>query len=490
MKFKKVMALSMAAVMAASLAACGSSDTTDTQTTGAETAETTEATEATEATETTEDSASADGSLQYKDVVLGETGTDITTTIKVLSHRTDMLTDDYNGTSWADYVAAFNEQYPGITVEIEGITDYANDALLRLQGEDWGDIMMIPAVTKADLATYFMSYGTEEDVSALVNYTTNWTYNGEVYGIPTTANAQGIVYNKRIFEEAGVTELPKTPEEFIAALQAVKDYDSSIVPLYTNYAANWTLGAWDAYISGGATGLSSWTNDSLIHGSNPFADPGDGTGAYNVYKILYDAVAAGLTEDDFSTTDWESSKTMINNGEIATMVLGSWAVPQMQGAGENADDIGYMPFPITVDGKQYAAAGPDYNFGINVNSDDTNKLASLIFVKWMTEESGFSYNEGGLPIAADDTNVPDIYQAFTDAGVTYVVDDPAIEGEEDLMNELNSESSLNVNNGGNDKVAAIIEDASTQSRTFDEIMEEWNATWTEAQEIVGVTVNE
>ena len=68
-------------------------------------------------------------------------------------------------------------------------------------------------------------------------------------------------------------------------------------------------------------------NQKLLHASNPFADPGDGTGAYNVYKVLYDAVANGLTEDDYSTTDWEGSKGMINNGEIACMVLGSWAVP-------------------------------------------------------------------------------------------------------------------------------------------------------------------
>ena len=47
------------------------------------------------------------------------------------------------------------------------------------------------------------------------------------------------------------------------------------------------------------------------------------------------------------------------------MVLGSWAIVQMQAAGDNADDIGYMPFPISVNGTQYASAGADYCFGIN-----------------------------------------------------------------------------------------------------------------------------
>ena len=32
------------------------------------------------------------------------------------------------------------------------------------------------------------------------------------------------------------------------------------------------------------------------------------------------------------STDWESSKGRINSGEIATMVLGSWAVQQFKDA--------------------------------------------------------------------------------------------------------------------------------------------------------------
>lgn len=58
-----------------------------------------------------------------------------------------------------------------------------------------------------------------------------------MYGIPSTGNAQGIVYNKKVFEAAGITTLPKTPDEFLDDLQKIKDYDPSIDPLYTNYAA-------------------------------------------------------------------------------------------------------------------------------------------------------------------------------------------------------------------------------------------------------------
>ena len=429
--------------------------------------------------------AAEEGELTYASVVLGETATDLTATIKVLNHRTDMLQDTYPGTSWADYLDAFHEMYPGIEVDIEGITDYASDSLLRLQGGDWGDVMMIPAIDASQYSDYYLPYGSVEEVSGAVRFTSNFQYDGQIYGIPSTANAQGVLYNKKVFEDAGITELPTTGEAFIEDLKLIKE-NTEAIPLYTNYAAGWTMGAWDAYISGTATGDSTYFNQKLAHTANPFSDPGNGSGAYNIYKVLYDAVAEGLTEDDYTTTDWEGCKGMMNRGEIGTMVLGSWAYSQMQAAGDHPEDIGYMSFPITVDGKQYASAGPDYAFAINVNSSDDNKLASMIFVKWMTEKSGFSYNEAGIPIATDDNTYPDLYSAFE--GIDYVSDDAALEGEEDLLSVLNADSELNFNNGGDKKVQAIVEHAANGDMTFDEIMEDWNMKWTDAQDLNEVEI--
>ncbi len=443
--------------------------------------------------ETGEESASGEqntGStegLKYSDIVLGETGTDITANIKMLTNRTDMMQDDYVGKTYPEYIEDFNKMYPNIKVDIEPVTDYAEDAILRLQGGDWGDIMLIPAVDAAELSTYFVPYGTVEEMSKYVRFAADKQYEGICYGVPTTGDAQGVLYNKKVFEQAGIKELPKTPDEFIADLKLIKEKTDAI-PLYTNYAAGWTMGAWDAYIAGSATGDSKYINQVMIHAKDPFADPGDGTHAYNVYKILYDAVAGGLTEDDYTTTDWEGSKGMMNRGEIGTMVLGSWAFAQMQAAGDNKDDIGYMSFPITVNGKQYASAGANYSFGINAASSDENKLASMIFVKWMTEKSGFAYNEGGMPIAIDDDKWPEVYKAFDEADVEYVSDDPAIEGEEDILSTLNADSELNINNGGDKKVQSIIEHASIGDKTYDEIIGEWNASWTDAQEMNGVEI--
>lgn len=462
MRWKRFMAAAMAATMVMGTAACGAKE---------------------DAGSKGSDGKSTD-LKSYAEIELGTDYTDLDTTITLFNHRTDLESDEYKGTTWKQYLAEFNKMYPNIKVDLTTDTNYADDALTHLQSGDYETVMMIPAVDKADLDSYFISYGDLETMEKEINYADTWEYGGEVYGVPSTATTQGIVYNKKVFEEAGVTEIPTTPDEFIAALQKIKD-NTDAIPLYTNYAAGWTMGAWDAYIGINATGDASYINRKFLHESEPFKDYGDGTHAYAVYKILYDAVANGLTEDDYSTTDWEGCKGMINNGEIGCMVLGSWAYPQMEAAGDNAADIGYMAFPITVNGEQYASAGADYSFGINVNATDEEKAAALVFVKWMTEKSNFSYNEDGLPVDASSTGTK-----LDFGGVTFLKDEPAYEGEEDLLNTLNSDSELNINAGGDTKIQSIIEHASKGDKTFDEIMAEWNAAWTQAQSDNGVEIAE
>ena len=414
-------------------------------------------------------------------IKLGEDYTDLTASIKVLTHRTDIV-----DTTFQDYIKKFNESYPNITIEYEAVTDYAEDIKLRLTTDDWGDICGIPTnLQKNELEDEFISYGDKETLDENYVLLNNFAYNGNVYGIPSTGNAQGIVYNKKVFEEAGVTELPKTPTEFIEALQKIKD-NTDAIPMYTNFAAGWTMGAWDAYIGGCATGDPDFMNYGMVHGENPFADNGDETGPFAVYNILYQAVSQELIEDDPTTTDWEGCKGMLNRGEIGCMVLGSWAYSQMVDADSHGEDVGYMPFPMSVNGTQYALAGGDYSYCINVNSSDDNKAASLVFIKWMTEKSNWCYNEGGYTVVKGAEN-PDMYKAFD--GCTTMADQPALPGEENLLDDMNSESELSFNADGNDKVQRIVEAAATGSETYDDIMADWTKAWNDAQAELGVEVN-
>jgi len=280
--------------------------------------------------------AEEDSVPSINEITLGEDYQDITASITVLTNRTDIA-----DTTYAEYAEQFSELYPNITVTYDAITDYEESLTLRLITGDWGDICFIPtSVDKDELSNYFLSFGDYDTLSGIYNFLQEGTYSGEVYGIANGGTATGIVYNKRIWEEAGIEEMPTTPEEFLEDLQLIADNTDSI-PLYTNFAASWTMGQWDAYIGIAATGDADYMNNTIVHTSNPFSATEDMTGPYAVYYVLYEAVARGLVEEDPASTDWESSKSMMNSGEIATMVLGSWAVEQCKEVGDNGDDVGY-----------------------------------------------------------------------------------------------------------------------------------------------------
>lgn len=415
----------------------------------------------------------------YASLKVGEDYTDITAELRVITHRTDLIQENPDGRDFADFVKEFNELYPNITIKYEGITNYSDDMTTRVSSKDWGDICMIPTtILLPDLSLYFQPLCDLSEIQDTYNFASNRAYDGKVYGTPSTGNAQGIIYNKKVAEAAGYTadNLPKTPDEFLQFLQDIKDKTDAI-PLYTNFAAGWTMGAWDAYIGGGATADPDWMNITMPQTKDPFADRGDGTGPYAVYNILYEAVKRGLTEDSPTATDWEGCKPMINNGEIGVMVLGSWAIIQMQEAGPNAADIGYMPFPITQpDGVQYASAGADYCFGVNNSISTDNKIASMLYIKWLSESSNFAYDQGGVPVLKSQA-YPETLAAFD--GIDLLEDTPAPTELAELQPNVNRESEISLN-ADNTHVQRIVEAVVTGNETLDDIIADWNARWNTA----------
>ena len=462
---KKLIALGLAGAMTATLlAGCGSSASSAAASTGS----------------TGGDSATAEatGVPAYNTLTVGEDYTDLTASLKVLTNRTDLLEDG----TLDNYVAEFNKLYPNITIKYEGMTDYANDMTTRLTSNDWGDICMVPTtIPLTELGDYFQPLCQVSDIENEYNFATNRSFDGTVYGIPSTGNVQGVIYNKAVFEKAGIDKLPTTPDELLDDLQKIKD-NTDAIPLYTNYAAGWTMSAWDAYIGGGATADADWMNITMPQTADPFA-PGVPTGdtqsgPYAVYYTLYEAVKRGLTEDDPTTTDWEGCKPMMNNGQIGVMVLGSWAIVQMQDAGDNANDIGYMPFPITVDGKQYASAGADYCFGVNKNASDDNKIASELYIKWFSESSNFAYDQGGVPVLKSQ-DYPATLAAFD--GIDLIEDTAAPTEIADLADNVKQEAELALN-ADQTHVMRVVEAAINGDETLDDIVADWNDAWGKAVE--------
>lgn len=239
MKLKKVLAVSLAAAMTLSMAACGgsssdSSAASDDATTGSVAATTTESGDAAETT---------DGALNYASIKLGEDYTDITTTIHVFNQRTDMSEDSYPGKNWEAYIADFNEMYPNITVEVETDTNYSDDSLLRLQSGDWGDIMMIPAVDKADLSEYFLPYGTLDEMEGQIKFANTWDYDGLVYGVPSTARHR-VLYTTR--ESSQRPALQRHRRHRMSSSRHCRQSRITILPSFRSTRTMQTDGRWSS----------------------------------------------------------------------------------------------------------------------------------------------------------------------------------------------------------------------------------------------------
>ena len=183
--------------------------------------------------------------------------------ITVLTWRTDLVEDG----TFDTYVEEFKAKYPDVTdVKVEGLTDYEGEVKTRMNTDNYGDVLAIPgSVTPDQLGDFFEPLGTQEEIGADYRWINDKSFEGQSYGIPVVGNVQGFVYNKRVWEEAGITEFPDTPEAFLEALQAIKDNGVEIAPLYTNYKDGWPLSQWDGWL-GAVTADPDWKNKlSLIH---------------------------------------------------------------------------------------------------------------------------------------------------------------------------------------------------------------------------------
>ncbi|WP_186577112.1 ABC transporter substrate-binding protein [Aquibacillus kalidii] len=391
--------------------------------------------------------------------------------LTVITHRTDIVDSVYQ-----DYKAKFQEKYPNVNVEFEALTDYGGEIMPRMNTEDYGDVQYLPVqVPIEDIPNFFEPMGSLDDMSEKYLGVEERAVDGTVYGIPIAVTYTGIIYNKAVFEEAGVTDIPETPEDFIAALQKVKD-NTDAIPMYTNYAAGWPLTQWEGAVTTTA-GSVDYYNVDMLDDPTPF-DEGDPH--YEHYKLMYDVAEKGLIEKDPLTTDWEKSKVMMNNGEIATMVLGSWALEQIQGAGENADDIAIMPFPTNAE-KTIFSLGADLNISINKHSE--NKEAAFAWVDWFINESGYSVEQAGGISAAKDVPLPEALAAGEEKGWEFSMLTPSPEDKKGLLDEIDKESEVGLWLEPNKKI--LIEAAiGNRDMSYDDVMNSWNEDWKAAYEKV------
>lgn len=396
-----------------------------------------------------------------------EESDEISDTLVVYTDRLDMIE-----TKFAEYKAIFEEENPDVEVIFKGFSDYEEAVMAQLEEGDYGDVLLIPhKVPNDQFDLYFEPLGTVEELSETYNemYLQEAQRDGVVYGLTQYAMPQGIAYNKKVFEKAGIIELPQTPEDFLTALQQIKYYDSEIIPFYTGQKGPQGLACWQQQVWGSLSGNSAVYYNQMITAQAPFSE---GKPNYIANKLLYDIVKKGLCEEEADSLNWKTVQTMLNNGEIGCVAVEWSEIAALQSASTNPDDIGYMPFPYNIDGVQYATTIMEYCYAINKNSE--NKDMAEAWIEYMLKSSGYAKSEGAISIRNKDT-LPNLLVNFQNAEL--IADNTITPDVMEAYIRLQELSGI-LKNDGTDKRKII--EAARQEEDFDDIMQDWNDRWQKA----------
>lgn len=297
-------------------------------------------------------------------------------TITMATHRTDIV-----DTKFPEWAKKFQEKYPDVQVKFEAYADYAKDLKVRMASNDFADIALNPGIAKADLPQYFATLD-DLGLNDQILFKDLMTYNGKLYGITSGVVPFVVSYNKRVFEKAGITAVPKTWDEFLAACEKLKN--AGVLPIATNFKDAWPLQVWlfaSGVFDNDPNFLNSWAKSNT-----PWKSDGSMGKSVALFKQLMDK---GYVDKDLTSTNWMQTFPDMANGKIGMAWLGSYMVANYINIGKGKpEDFGIFTMPLDNSGTNSVVLSPDMTYVINKNSK--NLPAAKAFLKFLLLESGYN----------------------------------------------------------------------------------------------------
>lgn len=195
--------------------------------------------------------------------------------------------------------------------------------------------------------------------TGLLNY---YSFNDKVYALPDGNNIEVVYYNKDLFTQAGITEVPKTFEEMLEDVKILKA--KGITPLAIGEKDSWTGSFLFMNILLRTNEGPGFLSD-VMNGSKTFADPAF-VEAVDAFQAL---VQAGAFPDGATSIDATAGGNIFKSGKAAMWVIGSWETGAID-ASSVGGKVGAFQFP-TVGGKgdpnEFMLA-PGSGFAVSANS--------------------------------------------------------------------------------------------------------------------------
>lgn len=259
----------------------------------------------------------------------------------------------------------------GITIDAQTISnDYSTALLQAASSKSLPDIALVS--TDTQLPT-LAAQGVLSDVTELGLSTDGLAdsvadlgaYDGTQYGLPVQVEDYSVFYNKAYFDEAGITELPTTFDELIAAAKATTTADHYGIAL--------------SGIAGDGSTSSYFLPFLLSAGGDPADLTSDGAvAAVDLYKTL---VADGSLSKEFVNWGWDVTDQW-TSGKAAIVVSGPWNLV------DSSIDFDYGTFsvPAATSADKASVGLLGYAYTVPVQSDKKREQAAAALIECRTSE--------------------------------------------------------------------------------------------------------
>lgn len=189
------------------------------------------------------------------------------------------------------------------------------------------------------------------------------------YAVPYAANGSGVLYNKALFEKAGIT-IPGTWDDFVADFDKLQK--AGIKPVELTFMDSWTC-------------LPPWNSMAPVLQPENFTDDrraGKTTFAATHRELLQKyLVILSKASGDYMGTSYNDGNKNFAEGKAAMMINGNWAIPEFTKVNPDID-VDMFAFPSTNDPtKNTVTSGIDVAFAISASSP--NKKTAEEFLAFL-----------------------------------------------------------------------------------------------------------
>ena len=284
--------------------------------------------------------------------------------------------------SMNETVNRFNKAYPDITVKIQPGNGGAYSEFLKTKESvgEFPDVMEM-----RDTPVYVRAGMLEPLPETIVSlFKSTVTFDGKTYTAPLAGeNTQGIIYNKKYFDENGFAE-PKTYDEFLELCQRIKD-KGDMSPLVIGGQDIWHIGFW--FYKAYNDQVLSQNQDFIKHcyeGTKNFSDPAIGATFEELQKIFQYAQDGWVSTPDAQIT------TFLVSNMSAMMYSGTHMFSQITAADPDFE-TGWFPVP-SPDGKtRLVGGGGAGGLAISAESakDPNKKAAAEEFIRFFYQPENY-----------------------------------------------------------------------------------------------------